>query len=1285
MKIGDIINIHIDNQDDPLQGIIHYHNPNELYAQAVLFNNNYEKKCTNRDWVGFTYKVTINNELKVIPKDFVSPYLSSKTYFADIDEVDSVYNGLFDELEINKYYKMITNNNDNLFKSDTYIRFINNDKKNKRITCQNTETNEEIEIDVEYGINFLNNDKILYLKNTNTSIDSYDDTEDSDSDSHISTDIIDEVEIAISIEIPQDRLELKDSEKYAYIISSLREMFSHEQETLKSKNIAPLITRVFNLLKKNKSDYKNLNWEKLNWKKEFDENCIIPIISFDDTMNCARVEYLNNDSYSYNTYKNESHKNLSYDEFVSHFTKELNIYNGNGENGENVEYDTKVLCEHNLKYDKDNVPIFNKDNFSDLIVLQSTYNFADKISIEEYLVNPTKENRIIKKFPPTEDEFNALHKNTETDIFSILNISIDDIPFKYIRKISKSGKYFFYDNIINNKKTDSNSYNTKIILLNKLGKLQNENFSFNFDEFKEKNIKMKFTNSMNINTKKIDSLIWENNNIWPHNLAKSILENELDETEALQFIYEFENINKFYISEKISKKEQIKGKNYIMNKFNESVVSNNSNIGVSESISVSYSETQIVWGKADKITNLKEKNETKIDILTNGKYVRNAIYGKEDPFWFYDIFTGNRFQPIYTIFLLKKDIIINQRIKTTLNNCLKHQWGVKHDDSMHTITSIVNDEILGYEEDNTDDTISNRTKNLNNYNNKRDETLDDIDIEFENNFKNIAFTFTNKLVSEINKNKKYILDDKILAIDSLNCFLQNKYYKDYNIFFNKKIFAKTTKLIVFKENVNIIFNYLQSNGKKNKKDITDITKEQIREANKTIEDIENDEYDDDDVKDIIEVLYDVIKESYKKHEKSYMTDLTKKLVYIISSKIITSLNIESKLVSDSTNKTYKDLYTSSLSLSDTELLSNAQKYWNYNINSFDYEKYKLKKGIFIYTKEVNNSKIIINNPINDYNLSVCSNTKLKNPKIKIIESVLNTNYDYFINLDFESYTNKNAIMPQNVFLKESDQYLLEKQYQCLFKKFINIILIPKSQLNDFKISKYWKQLNKEKHQTRVSTWITFRHDFEIYITNLQNWSKFLNIIKNDMIEFKTELKKYQEKKKLKNENITWKQKWTFLIYYLHNIIPNRMYTNTLRGEYELYNNILTNVLNILVKNVSTISQKYMTTFTLQKIQQELAVITEDEARKFFNKTTNRDEQKLIKQDQKRKLGSYDVAQQVQYGKLQADHNDNDDNDNDNDNNNNTENYFAQNNEQNEEIEEYDSDTRANMFDNDDQY
>ena len=1258
MKLRDIIYINIGNEDKPpLIGEIHYNDPDNLYAEIVLINDNYGKICDNSDWVGFNYEIIVNKELKIIPKYFSSKYLSSNIYSANI-QVESSPISFYNKLESGKSYKIVSNNKNEIFKSGTFYRFISYNDDEKEVICINPETDDEIEINVRHGISFLNNDEILYFVDSKLNISNLDSDSESDIDDsennlkNYDDDEEDDIIYYISDEIPQYKKELSEDEKKDHITKSIREMFILENETLKDNNIAQLTDRVFNLLIKKD---RKLNWEN---SLKFDEKNIIPIVKFDNIKNSFenmekstigsdsdRDSDRDRDSDSENEYVEQNYINLSYDKFTSNLMKQLIIKNVNGQN---VKDDIKVFDIDDLKYNNEDLVIFNKDNLRDLIVLQSSYNFSDKINIKKYIINPIKENKIIDKFPPSIIDFKDLYKKIKNDVFTVLNISIDNIPIKYIQSISDSGKYFLY----NKENSIENSIENKKITLNELNELikyKRKEFCFTFDELKLQDIKTKFSNIENINTDEISSLIWPNNNIWPRNLASSILMEKFkfSKDDVLQFMNEFENMDKFIFSEEITKIEKIKEKSYIINKFKEDLFKNNKKelnlLKVLDENKYKYSETEIIWNKVEKIINLKEKNEAKIEILTNGKYVRSAIYGKEDPFWFYDIFTNKQFKPIYTVSLLKKDIITNQMIKTNVINCLKNQWGEKLSNTQNLITSIVNNEILCYEEDNSDDTIANRAQNIFSDNNKIDNSknIENINNEFLNIFETIVFEFSNKLLLELTKYKKNQIDGRKLSIDSLNCFLNNNHlqsnYINYNKYFNNEIFESTDDIILVKKNMILMLEYLDSFENKNRD-----TRKALTEGFKLIKLVEKNNNFELGVSILLK-MYKDIQKYYQKNKELYLSNLKKKVIYVISSKIIVSTNIDSKLVVELTNKLYTELYKSSLKITEKELITNAELYWNYNIDSFDYNKYKQKKGKFRKIKQVYDSKVIIDNMIIDYNLSDDNNLKFKNINIKFIESIKDTSLlEYSTNdsIDFESIHNtinknasNNTFLPTSAFLEKINDFeFAENQYKCLFKKFINIILIPTVQLNEnFKFPKIWKNLDKEKFQNKINSWITFSYDFEKIIKNVTHWPIFINIIKDDIVAFKNELNKYELTKKEKMEYITWETKWKFLIYYLNNIIPNRNKTIlTSNDEYIRYKLMSNNLLEKLLSNVSQICKKYLINMSIQKVQQEFAIINEDEASLYYDRSKNQEDQKIQNQDQKRQLGLFDIGQRKQY-------------------------------------------------------
>ena len=81
----------------------------------------------------------------------------------------------------------------------------------------------------------------------------------------------------------------------------------------------------------------------------------------------------------------------------------------------------------------------------------------------------------------------------------------------------------------------------------------------------------------------------------------------------------------------------------------------------------------------------------------NGKYVRDAEFPGEHPYYYIDIHTGHNFLPKH-IFLRLQRILASKKDKLYYTQCLYNQWG-KQENTTNTIRSIIDDDILGKIED----------------------------------------------------------------------------------------------------------------------------------------------------------------------------------------------------------------------------------------------------------------------------------------------------------------------------------------------------------------------------------------------------------------------------------------------------------------------------------------------------------------------------------------------------------------------------------------------------------
>ena len=96
----------------------------------------------------------------------------------------------------------------------------------------------------------------------------------------------------------------------------------------------------------------------------------------------------------------------------------------------------------------------------------------------------------------------------------------------------------------------------------------------------------------------------------------------------------------------------------------------------------------------------------------------------------------------------------------------------------------------------------------------------------------------------------------------------------------------------------------------------------------------------------------------------------------------------------------------------------------------------------------------------------------------------------------------------------------EHIYKCLLLQACNVLLKPKPTTR-FTLPTMWKVLKDKGYVDRISGWLESTYDVHTYLTTIDQYDSFINIIIDDLIEYR----KYLETHTIQS----WKHSWLHLI------------------------------------------------------------------------------------------------------------------------------------------------------------
>ena len=1237
MRIGDKIELELNkppvsqskNLGKSIIGIITYLEPDKKYGEITINISDYT--INEHDWFGFHYRTEVTNTNELIYAKTESPHFDFKEQEFLINIVDqNIDNDFFctrysqstylKKLESGKLYNIVTTPNNIEFDAGTLFKIVSIDKESGILVCYNHTArnnqrlfpnkkptfNEDIEVNVINGISKLNNNHIL---------DFFEIDEDTDSDSDTDSDEeLEEKDIyRIKGKLSPSEIELTEEKKREKIGIAIREMFKNSK--LQDTDIINLIEHVFSSL------YTKFDaMEK--WKKNLEllnSQNIIPVIVPDKTnlkidTDDQSEESDNEEEFDWKTANSEDYNRLDYYEFIEKQLQSLIIRH----NSKQFNPKNSIECEQNgFPLVLNPSYIYQKD-----IIIPNT---EDSALIKKYTVKNT--NTTLEKLPPSVQMFSKIYDSIGNYAFSIFNTSINDIPNEYLRKIKLTKPYARPTAADQDRRWSKPS--TKKLYIEKQNNIKA--VSFNPVKIPDKllNPKIPKPNKITYDTIKpfITDFIWDNNQIWPRSIVLSHFKNS---KEVSEIINNFEGTSLIHSVDDDSYLEKINEKIVFKNSKERAVGfapvadgdTPHSRAGPARGLPPSsdiISETIEIWNNSKKITNRVLRSKTQLEILFGGKYVRNAEFKGENPYYFIDIFTGKEFIPKHIILQLEADISSKKNEQECLK-CLANQWG-EEEINTKNIVSIINGDIIGTKDDVHDvyniprvtiDVVKKDQFILSNHLGK--------DLELYSSLTSNGFVdcFI-KIFNEFSCHKQYGENiNLILSIDNYKEPL-DEFFKteaDWNSYvsffsfdelelYDTKIPEKIIKNLV-KFSTNLKKTYIA--WKKLKKDKTS-SKDILAKLSKR--------------------LIKEIKNTRKNFEKKLYNNVGLYIASYIYSKIAISHEARIKIILNTfafNSETNKSLWAKDNSLiEESKIITHARNKWNYSSNigiqnnNFTYS-YKSNIGVFKKLKKNKRSNIIISKKIKTIIPII--------PKISFSKNAINIDtYDYskeykIIHQLGNQWTmfkdNKLSVNKMEWAQINNDENLSKEIIELQYKGLVNNLfttLLKETPNEKFRLPEMWKVLGDKGHLEKIRNWLSNTYNVSYYLNNLVNFKEFIQVVRDDIIDFR----KYVST----NSIVSWKKTWLHLIQHLLHEM------DTLDLAFSDYRIVLESVVTYLIENEEIISGRTVI-MTKSIVEDAHAIAEEDEASGFFGQSTNKDDQKTNREDSKRNLGRFKEGLRTQF-------------------------------------------------------
>lgn len=875
----------------------------------------------------------------------------------------------------------------------------------------------------------------------------------------------------------------------------------------------------------------------------------------------------------------------------------------------------------NLVYDEsdniiDTTPISNRveavDSRGEIVVLNSAYthnnrpikNTTDQVAIRGYTVGNTGQN--IDKLPPTVEEFQTTYARLKGEAFDTFNIHERDLHTNYLSglKLDKQLSHRRFKNPLFKKKSVA-GYNIPKLngVLQSLG-----NFEF------PKSEKKKMPSNVN---DILTEFTWDNKKIWPRSRAieKLKVEFSIDKKKASQLINNLEGDTEYnfdvYVEEHY-KKFTKKG-TFVGTKLRElPTLSGNKKTMFSDLIKhKDSSKSNDEWSKIQNMNNSKEKDQMILEFFVSGKYVRDSEKG-ENPYYFYDVFTGNKFLPKH---LLQS---VQARLSDSMEefNCMIHQWGVEEDDTRN-IVSIINGDVIGYKDD------------IHDFNHNRD-----IRKQIHNEPINLEI-----IVKDENDIYNLILRD---------CF-SSSFRMILDEFSTKKQFRSgiSVSFAEFKKCASKFFesndwnNYYETFGRLDMDTIPDMKKTKWRE---TVEKVSR---FDSEIKTIFSKYKGAVKQKNDKVQdaamrkinkllrmpgkrRTYHAGLFKKTGLFITSYFYSGINLDK----DAILRILEEFFENDVKhLPDAErpvwavdkatfepknIVKFAVRLWSFRNEDNEKFTYSYKRKIDKCSKLIkeNKSGAVISKEVSGFDTS---NIDFSTKQAKLLEKTHNPNRTTIELSGWTAYENKSIRLAsiEWALLDDDAEENLEIKYKCLIHQITKTLLgnnVPREK--NYVLPLEWKPLKEKKYDDVIDTWIVAFNETKSKIKSNDDFEAFREIIEDELILLKRFITET-------NVPISYRDLWCYLIHHFDDDMNDKRIQMNKLGSLAAYKLVFEETITAYVHEVLNLCGE-LKQMTKSVVEMAHAKANEDEAQGMMIHKQEGDDKfkKILNEQAKRGFGIY---------------------------------------------------------------
>lgn len=1163
MRLGDTCTI------KDVEGIVTYLDFENNYAEITKKQNSICDTFTvnENDWFSIHYKDehwrSPSGDIVSITKQNLDDQFISIKYLDGDDEY------IEKEITSQRVYNVVfpINVKDAPGKPGDLFEILSIDRENGIITCINNddENAEEINVDVSKGIS----------KNTTsfTSIIdfceiSYSSSSESDSDIEAESDSKkqNEKNYTMKDEIHENDKQLTKEQKRNFIGKSLRLMF--KPANLSGNDIIKLIETIFKSIGK--------KFEPLNdWRNSIinKSKSIIPVLS-DYVVHESENEFYEDDNAYFNFVQNEFKTLL----IVDNIDSDAVTYNSQAKDASYKD----IVLNPSYKYNS----------------IRPILNTSDRVKISKYIVNNT--NFEFKNLPPSQQEL-ADAVSQGIDIFKVFNINKYDIPVNYSRVIPTARE-------TSRPRIPTYRHKTKANHPYAIGAQTLTRPST--EPVKKPPVGSYFKmNNNNINID--DTLVWDNSVIWPRNLALKMSKLNSEATSYLLNSYELgkETIppgikeRETYLKGILTEHSFIEKKTDNIRDWSRPRIRSARGHRQSRSPQASASPATVAWIEAE--ANPDTEIENKIHILTCGEYVRDAIKG-ENPYYFIDIYSGNKFIPRHELLKLKIKNVTYTSESKYLYNCLLNEWGIEEENTTNII-SIINKEFLGLK-DAEYNYLDNKTYVSNVDMQEDTTTASDIDdffmrMGFMNGFKTLLAVFSSKIQYKLGLTVNF----EEYSIVSSKFFNSGEWVIYRTIYSYPHSFDKTTtllatskKLMRFEKSIEKLLSALNTLKKSNPKDKK------------------------------IPTIYKRLKSELTKSKANYINKLwTLVGIYITSylySRIDIDDNAKIKIYSQFAEELSNTAVDPPLWAEDVSIFNekNIKKFSN---KLWEYSTITDKKYNYSYTKPI--TPRIINKRRRISELSLFNNIKPLEYEQLVLGVVQKrrallgrvghaSTAPPALGDRWELYNSGKIIKDNGWYLiKNAQDIPEEEQYNCLLNNICYIVLQSSVSQTNFKFPKKLKELKDKGYEERMNTWLGEIYEIREYIGNIEFSNELIKTITSDVIAFRESLRRAALP-------LPGRTAWTYLMQHLINEPPMS------ELSYTDYVNVLERIISYYIRNITKICGNNLV-MNKSKVENIYATAAEDEASSFFdNKAGDKISQRLLKEERARSLGLFAKGLQKQF-------------------------------------------------------